>query len=223
MLHILWVSIAAICCCSLQLKEVVGVEPYDATLHSSLQLRGAHGGPLSAPASSWSCVFEPPETFLQETELDDGAGLVLLHRSACQCSRQEESQGQDDGEVWDETHTKAAALLQSATSAGGPLPLGAGRGAVTAAVGTAGGPPAVRPQSVVDVWFAAGGLVGLVNLANTCFLNAAVQCLSAVLPFSRYFLSGAYRADINEQNCMGTQGRLANAYAKTLKVSSTQG
>lgn len=200
-----------------KLKEVVGVEPFDASLHFSLQVRRGSGSPLSAPASSWNCVRADPETPLEETDLADGAGLVLLHRQACKCSREEASQGQQASEAWDETPTKAAVLLQGATSAGGLLPLVTAREAGPSTVGTVE-PAPVRAQSTVDVWFATGGLVGLVNLANTCFLNAAVQCLSAVLPFSRYFLSGAYRADINEQNCMGTQGRLANAYAKTLKA-----
>lgn len=157
-------------------------------------------------------MWDSPESFLEETEVSDGAGLVLLHRHACKCRREETSQQHHGGDAWDPTSSKAAALLQGATSAGGSLALAASKGG--------GAPGAIRPQSVVDVWFATGGLVGLVNLANTCFLNAAVQCLSAVLPFSRYFLTGAYRSDINEQNCMGTQGRLANAYAKTLKVKT---
>lgn len=200
-----------------KLKEIAGVEAYDAYLHVSLQVMGSSPGgvPVSAPASSWFRIWDAADTPLEETELTEGAGLVLLHRSACSCIRVNDSPTQPEGDEWSQPRPKAAALLQGATaSGGGPLALAAARGAA----GGASGPPLVRSPSQVDAWFATGGLVGLVNLANTCFLNAAVQCLSAVLPFSRYFLSGAFRADINEQNCMGTQGRLAHAYAKTLRA-----
>lgn len=203
----------------LQLKEIAGVEAYDAYLHVSFQVMSflPGGAPHSAPASSWCRVWDAADTTLEETELVEGAGLVLLHRSACSCIRANDSPTQPEGDEWSQPRPKAAALLKGATaSGGGPLALAAARGAA----GVAPGSPGVRPPSQVDIWFATGGLVGLVNLANTCFLNAAVQCLSAVLPFSRYFLSGAFRADINEQNCMGTQGRLAHAYAKTLRVRS---
>ncbi|PHJ23093.1 ubiquitin-specific protease usp4 [Cystoisospora suis] len=69
----------------------------------------------------------------------------------------------------------------------------------------------------VDQMFATGGLCGLVNLGNTCFMNSAVQCLSKVLPLSSFFLSGRFVRDINEENVMGTQGRLARAFHATLR------
>ena len=31
------------------------------------------------------------------------------------------------------------------------------------------------------------GLTGLKNLGNTCYMNSTVQCLSATIPFARYF------------------------------------
>ncbi|KAL8440392.1 hypothetical protein Efla_000280 [Eimeria flavescens] len=215
-----------------KLKQIAGSDVYDACLHVSFQVERRADGSLSAPPSSWSCLWDSPETPLEETDISDAVGLLLLRRGVCKCVREEPAAGRlANSEAWAHhplalldvgastaasVAPPAASVQQAAAAAAG----GGGGGGVSFALSSGGGAPpaASRSQSLVDVWFATGGLVGLVNLANTCFLNAAVQCLSAVLPFSRYFLSGAYRADINEQNCMGTQGRLANAYAKTLKA-----
>ncbi|KAL8438669.1 hypothetical protein ACSSS7_000011 [Eimeria intestinalis] len=208
-----------------KLKQVVGVEPYDACLHVSFQVALTPGlNAASVPPSSWTRVFESADTTLEEIDLSDGVGLVLLHRNACNCTREADpSDARRTGDVlqaWDDNNctytSNGGALLQGA---GHSMGVNINRAKIGASGAlSAGGEAPLRGQSAVDVWFATGGLVGLVNLANTCFLNAAVQCLSAVLPFSRHFLSGAYKAEINEQNCMGTQGRLANAYAKTLKA-----
>ncbi|OEH74315.1 ubiquitin carboxyl-terminal [Cyclospora cayetanensis] len=215
-----------------KLKELVAVEAYDASLHFSLELREVPGGSLAAPASSWNCVWEASETFLEDTDVEDGAGLVLLHRSACRCSRKEAASAEEDefdDAMWEAERGASSMGESSAVQRGGGAVMGVARGSrplcgirrptlVASAPSSSESSGICHAQSLVDVWLATGGLVGLVNLANTCFMNAAVQCLSVVLPFTRYFLSGAYKAHINEQNCMGTQGRLANAYAKTLKA-----
>ncbi|XP_026190060.1 uncharacterized protein LOC34618375 [Cyclospora cayetanensis] len=215
-----------------KLKELVAVEAYDASLHFSLELREVPGGSLAAPASSWNCVWEASETFLEDTDVEDGAGLVLLHRSACRCSRKEAASAEEDefdDAMWEAERGAPSMGESSAVQRGGGAVMGVARGSrplcgirrptlVASAPSSSESSGICHAQSLVDVWLATGGLVGLVNLANTCFMNAAVQCLSVVLPFTRYFLSGAYKAHINEQNCMGTQGRLANAYAKTLKA-----
>lgn len=47
-------------------------------------------------------------------------------------------------------------------------------------------------------------------------MNSTVQCLSATLPFARYFLDGRYKRDINVYNPLGTKGDLAHAFAELL-------
>ncbi|KAG1812891.1 uncharacterized protein BJ212DRAFT_438172 [Suillus subaureus] len=57
--------------------------------------------------------------------------------------------------------------------------------------------------------------VGLKNLGNTCYMNATIQCLSATVPFARFF-TGRWRKAVNAVNPMGTKGRLALAFANIL-------
>lgn len=60
------------------------------------------------------------------------------------------------------------------------------------------------------------GFCGLSNLGNTCFMNSAIQCLSNTTPLREYFLTGAYREDLNRDNPLGNGGELAEAFARLL-------
>ena len=62
------------------------------------------------------------------------------------------------------------------------------------------------------------GVVGLQNLGNTCFLNAAVQCLSHSLPLQQYLLSTVFIHEINRTNFLGNKGRVPIAFAALMRA-----
>lgn len=64
----------------------------------------------------------------------------------------------------------------------------------------------------------APGLCGLSNMGNTCFMNAALQCLSNTQPITDYILSDKFVDDINTMNPLGMQGEIARTYADLIKV-----
>jgi len=57
------------------------------------------------------------------------------------------------------------------------------------------------------------GIVGLYNMGNTCYLNSSIQCLSHTPILRDYFTTKAYLNDINAENPLGQQGRLAQVSA----------
>ena len=62
------------------------------------------------------------------------------------------------------------------------------------------------------------GLTGLRNLGNTCFMNSGLSCLSQTPLLTEYFLSDAYKEDINPDNVLASENcEIAKKYAYLLK------
>lgn len=57
---------------------------------------------------------------------------------------------------------------------------------------------------------------GLINFGVTCYMNSVVQCLSANLNLTAWFLSGRYAEHLQKRNWKGTEGILPEAYATLL-------
>ncbi|OBZ73629.1 Ubiquitin carboxyl-terminal hydrolase 8 [Grifola frondosa] len=52
---------------------------------------------------------------------------------------------------------------------------------------------------------------------NTCYMNSTVQCLSATVPFARFFTDGRWKSAVNMVNPYGTKGNLAQAFANIIR------
>ncbi|KAI7750590.1 hypothetical protein M8C21_022499 [Ambrosia artemisiifolia] len=73
------------------------------------------------------------------------------------------------------------------------------------------------PVSVgVSTRGSSGGLTGLLNLGNTCFMNSAIQCLVHTPEFAMYFREDFYN-EINWHNPLGMVGELAVTFGELLR------
>ena len=61
---------------------------------------------------------------------------------------------------------------------------------------------------------------GLVNLGNTCFFNASIQCLARLKPLYQYVLSDEYLLSINRTNTKGSNGEIAIQFRNLLENMS---
>jgi ubiquitin carboxyl-terminal hydrolase 8 len=78
-------------------------------------------------------------------------------------------------------------------------------------------PPRIPSDYPVTYWSGIQiATTGLKNLGNTCYMNATIQCLSATVPFARFFNDGRWKTAINYHNSLGTKGHIAMAFATIL-------
>lgn len=78
-------------------------------------------------------------------------------------------------------------------------------------------PPRINSDYPVSFWSDVQiGVSGLKNLGNTCYMNAPIQCLSATVPFARFFTDGRWKTAINYRNPLNSKGKLTGAFAKLL-------
>lgn len=64
-------------------------------------------------------------------------------------------------------------------------------------------------------------VVGLVNLGNTCFMSASLQCLAQVSELNDFLLTGQWEEQLNATNPIGTGGALLLEYIKLLAMMKT--
>ena len=53
---------------------------------------------------------------------------------------------------------------------------------------------------------------GLHNFSVTCYMNATIQCLSATIPMTAFFIDGQYQKSLQRDNWKGSKGIMPEYY-----------
>ena len=61
------------------------------------------------------------------------------------------------------------------------------------------------------------GVTGLNNLGNTCYMNAAIQCVSNTKILATYFNSDCHDRELNRVNPLGYKGQVAKRFGDLVK------
>eukprot|EP01065_Artemidia_motanka_P038375 TRINITY_DN47222_c0_g1_i1.p1 TRINITY_DN47222_c0_g1~~TRINITY_DN47222_c0_g1_i1.p1 ORF type:complete len:829 (+),score=295.74 TRINITY_DN47222_c0_g1_i1:35-2488(+) len=72
-------------------------------------------------------------------------------------------------------------------------------------------------NAIVSGLGSAPGRCGLQNMGNTCYMNSAVQCLSASHSLRQSLIAGAFKGQVQPDNALGSGGRVTEALASLLR------
>ncbi|CAF1580390.1 unnamed protein product [Rotaria magnacalcarata] len=71
--------------------------------------------------------------------------------------------------------------------------------------------------SAVSSFSSTIGFTGIYNPANSCFMNAAIQCLSNTRELRDYFLQSYHLSELNRTNPLGMKGAIAEEFGELIK------
>ncbi len=74
----------------------------------------------------------------------------------------------------------------------------------------------IKIESFLDP-YSRGGLVGVKNFGNTCFISAAVQVLANCLDLTKFFLSKIYLEEINKTAKKTSKGQISKIFYDLIK------